>query len=421
MKYKFVYKKILKCRICGNPNLKSVINLGRMGLTGVFPSKTSKILTGPLEIVKCVKSGPDKVCGLVQLRHSYNQKIIYGKNYGYRSGLNKSMIDHLHELVKSLSKHISYKNSDIIIDIGSNDGTMLNFFPKNKKLKLVGIDPTAKKFKKYYSSSIKVIPEIFTASAIKRYFGKKKAKVISTIAMFYDLENPIEFAKEVRDILSDDGIWIMEQSYLPLMIKVNAYDTICHEHLEYYRLKQIKWICDRVGLKIIDIETNNINGGSFKLILAKKESALKESHTKINKLLKKEVLDRIDQMQTYKNFRKDIIKHKRGLRKIISNLEKENKTIFGYGASTKGNVMLQYCGITVEKIPLIAEVNEDKFGHFTPCTNIPIIDEKKARKLKPDYFLVLPWHFKDNIVAKEKAFLKNGGHLIFPLPKIEVI
>ncbi|OGM10770.1 methyltransferase [Candidatus Woesebacteria bacterium RBG_16_36_11] len=420
MKYK-VYKKISKCRICGNSNLKRVINLGRMGLTGIFPSQTSKILTGPLEVVKCVKSGPDKVCGLVQLRHSYNQKIIYGKNYGYRSGLNRSMIDHLHELVENLSKYVSYKDSDMIIDIGSNDGTMLNFFPKNKKLKLVGIDPTAKKFKKYYSPTIKVIPEIFSVTAIKKYFGNKKTKVVATIAMFYDLENPLAFAQEVEEILLDDGIWVMEQSYLPLMIKVNAYDTICHEHLEYYRLKQIKWICDNVGLKIIDIETNDTNGGSFKLILAKKESKLKENHTKINNLLKKEISEKIDQMQTYKNFRKDIIKHKRGLRKIINKLEKENKKIFGYGASTKGNVMLQYCGITAEKIPLIAEVNEDKFGHFTPCTNIPIIDEKKAHELKPDYFLVLPWHFKNNIIAKEKNFLKKGGHLIFPLPKIEII
>ena len=271
MKYK-VYKKISKCRICGNSNLKRVINLGRMGLTGIFPSQTSKILTGPLEVVKCVKSGPDKVCGLVQLRHSYNQKIIYGKNYGYRSGLNRSMIDHLHELVENLSKYVSYKDSDMIIDIGSNDGTMLNFFPKNKKLKLVGIDPTAKKFKKYYSPTIKVIPEIFSVTAIKKYFGNKKTKVVATIAMFYDLENPLAFAQEVEEILLDDGIWVMEQSYLPLMIKVNAYDTICHEHLEYYRLKQIKWICDNVGLKIIDIETNDTNGGSFKLILAKKES-----------------------------------------------------------------------------------------------------------------------------------------------------
>jgi len=416
-----MYKEIERCRISGSTNLKSVINLGEQSLTGVFPkSKKEKITTGPLELVLSMDDGSGQFCELLQLRHSYDHSELYGENYGYRSGLNSSMTAHLKDIVDKCIKSVSPKQNDLIIDIGSNDGTLLKQYPQNRYL-LVGVDPTGLKFQKYYTHNITLIPEFFTSRVIKDKFGNKRAKIITSIAMFYDLESPLDFVKQIYEILDNDGIWVLEQSYMPLMIKRNAYDTICHEHLEYYGLKQVKWIFDKIGFKILDIELNDINGGSFKLTVAKKTSERKESTDLINKILKNETKLKLHTLEPYMKFQDNIIRHRKELLSLIKDLKNQNKTIFGYGASTKGNVILQYCGLTEKEIPYIAEVNEDKFGLYTPNTNIPIIPEKEAKAMKPDYFLALPWHFRENFLIREKEYLKNGGKFIFPLPKIEIV
>ena len=236
--------------------------------------------------------------------------------------------------------------------------------------------------------------------------------------MFYDLESPIEFVKQVFDVLDEDGIWLFEQSYLPLMLQTNAYDTICQEHIEYYGLKQIKWMMDRMGFKIIDVELNDVNGGSFSVTVANRNSALKVNQQQIDELLRNEEVYKLD---TYKKFVKNVNQHKQELCKLVKEINDSGKNIFGYGASTKGNVILQYCGFTEKDIPYIAEVNEDKYGAYTPFTHIPIISEKEAKAMKPDYFLVLPWHFREGILKKEKDFLEAGGKFIFPLPEIEIV
>jgi hypothetical protein len=409
---------ISKCRICGNTKLESMINLGNQALTGVFPaSQDEKVTSGPLELVRCVRND-DSTCGLIQLHHSYNREEMYGENYGYRSSLNITMVNHLKSIMELNLKLGKPSSDDLVIDIGSNDGTLLNLYPDN--LRLVGIDPTAKKFGKFYRSHIKVIPEFFTTGLVKRLFDKR-AKVITSIAMFYDLENPIEFAQQISEIMDDDGIWVSEQSYMPVMLKNNSYDTICHEHLEYYSLRQLKWIFDKCDLKIIDIELNDVNGGSIKIVTAKRHSRHKECTSLIEDILQNESQMGLDHAKPYEIFRKNVSKHRDDLMSLINNLRSQDKMILGYGASTKGNVILQYCGITSKQVPFIAEVNEDKFGKFTPLTLIPIIPEKQARAMKPDYLLVLPWHFRDNFVKREENYLKGGGKLIFPLPKIEIV
>ncbi len=239
--------------------------------------------------------------------------------------------------------------------------------------------------------------------------------------MFYDLDSPLEFIKQIMAILDDNGIWISEQSYLPAMLKANSYDTICHEHLEYYALKQIDWILKKCGLKIIDLDFNDTNGGSFRVTAAKVQSTYSECTEKIKKHLNDESRLGLDTMKPFEDFREKIEKHRIDLVSLLNKIKSQGKKVIGYGASTKGNVLLQYCGITEKELPYIAEVNEDKFGKFTPRTLIPIISEKEARNMKPDYLLVLPWHFKDNFIKKEAEYLKKGGKLIFPLPKIEVI
>jgi len=413
-----IYKKISKCRICGNKKLVKVLDLGTQALTGVFPKKNEKVESGPLELVKCDGSIKEGNCGLLQLGHNYDMELLYGDNYGYRSSLNKSMIEHLDGIVKNIEKRIKLFSGDLVIDIASNDGTMLKSY-SNKKLKLVGIDPTAKKFKEYYASHTSYIADFFSADIVKKKL-KMKAKVITSIAMFYDLENPLDFARQVVEILDDEGIWVLEQSYMPKMIENVSYDTVCHEHLEYYALKQIQWLAENVGLKIVDIEFNDTNGASFCVTLAKSGSDFAAS-SKVNKIIKQESTKGFDKLLVFRDFERKVKKHRVELLKFLAGLKSKGKKVFGYGASTKGNVILQYCGLTSDDIPFISEVNEYKFGRVTPGTMIPIISEKESKKLAPDYYFVLPWHFKDNIVKKEQAYLKSGGHLIFPLPKIKVV
>ncbi len=415
-----MYREIEKCRICGNTDLITILNLGNQFLTGIFPKAKSQVITaGPLELVKCQEDKDTNFCGLVQLRHSYNLNELYGDNYGYRSGLNKSMVQHLHNIVKKMMEITSLSKGDMVIDIGGNDGTLLRGYPINKFV-LVGIDPTANKFKEYYPKYIELIPDFFSAESIKRCFGNRKAKVVTSIAMFYDLESPIDFMRQVYEILDDEGIWAFEQSYLPAMLEMNAYDTICHEHLEYYRLKQIKWVTDKVGFKIINIELNSINGGSFAVTVAKSRSSYTQD-TKVDKILQEEKRKGLSNLKAYVEFSKRIFKHRDELVRFIHQIKSKNKTLLGYGASTKGNVILQFCKLSEKNIPFIAEVNKDKFGCYTPGTLIPIISEEEARKMKPDYFMVLPWHFKENIINREKGFLKSGGKLFFPLPSLEVV
>ena len=262
-------EKITKCRICGNTNLVPIINLGVQVLTGVFPkSRDEKLHSGPLELVQCEG---DNYCNLLQLHHTFDLNEMYGCNYGYRSGLNASMLKHLKNIYTHLFEFVSLQKDDLIIDIGSNDATFLNFYEKNKYI-LIGIDPTIKKFRSYYDDSIVQISDFFSAANIRSNFGERKAKIITSIAMFYDLPSPLDFVRDVESILCDDGIWVLEQSYMPAMLQNTAYDTICHEHLEYYGINQVKWMFDKVGLKILDGELNNTNGGSFKLVVAKNKN-----------------------------------------------------------------------------------------------------------------------------------------------------
>lgn len=415
-----IYEEINKCRICGNQDLIELINLGEMSLTGIFPkNKIERVNSGPLRLVKCNDFISQKKCGLVQLRHNFKSSLLYGDNYGYRSGLNNSMVDHLSKRVQEISTIVDLKRGDFIIDIGSNDGTMLKLYTQ-KGLNLVGVDPTGIKFKEFYNQKIKLIDDFFPSNTLINYLDGNKAKVITSIAMFYDLEDPISFMRNIVEILDDQGIWVFEQSYLLSMLNVVAYDTICHEHLEYYSLKQIKFMTDLVGLKIVNIEFNDTNGGSFSIVVAKNKSSYKE-HKLLRDLLKKEISMGLSDSSIYDNFSKSVKAHKKKLLEFMEIIKKEKKKILGYGASTKGNVILQYCGITDKDIPFIAEINHDKFGSYTPGSQIPIISEDEAKRMNPDYLMVLPWHFKQNIIEREKVFIQGGGHLFFPLPKLTIV
>lgn len=421
-----MYRTICKCRICGNPNLVSIVDLGGgVKLTGIFPKPSQSVEGGPLELVKCmppnaIDGSNGSVCGLVQLKHSYDSNQMYGENYGYRSGLNQSMVEHLTDITTEIKSQVELCENDLIIDIGSNDGTLLKSYGI-KGLDYVGVDPTGIKFKKYYSDNIQLVPDFFSAERITEVRNGKKAKVVTSIAMFYDLEEPIKFAQDINDVLAEDGVWVMEQSYLPAMLEANSYDTICHEHLEFYCLSQIEWIIKAVGLKIIRVCLNDVNGGSFRIMIAKQHSTYKEDAS-VEELRRYELENKFDTLLPYVRFKQNIEKSRKEVMQFIRQARGEGKKIYGYGASTKGNVLLQYCGITAEDIIAIAEVNEDKYGCITPGSNIPIISEEEAKREEPDYFIVLPWHFRDHILMKEKEYIANTKcKFVFPLPKLEIV
>lgn len=413
---KKTHVSIGKCRICGNARLQTVLDLGSMSVTGMFPrSSEDDVPVGPLTLVKC--SGKDS-CGLVQLKDTFEPGILYGASYGYSSALNKSMVRHLEDIVNYSKAFVSLSKKDLIMDIGSNDGTLLSFFPRNTYT-LLGVDPTANKFIDSYREDIHVLSDFFSEEKVRNAFPDEKAKIITSIAMFYDLEDPVGFAKDVASLLDDQGIWVLEQSYCNTMIKNTSYDTICHEHLEYYNLKQIKWIMDEIGMKIISIRFNDVNGGSFQIIAAKKNHPSPEIKEKINNILKEE--KKIEQdPKTFEIFRNTIEEHKKKLIDLLR-VSLKGASVYGYGASTKGNVILQYVGLSSEDIPYIMEINPDKFGRVTPGTHIPIISEEEARRSPPDYFLVLPWHFRETILQKETFYKKHGTKFIFPLPTIDIV
>jgi SAM-dependent methyltransferase len=405
------YKKINKCRICLDKNLKEVFNLGKQVIASYFPKKKEKDYRKiPLVLVKCEK------CELVQLQHTVDSTKLYTNNYGYRSGINSSMTKHLQNITKYIKKNYEIKKNDTILDIGCNDGTLLKSYNRND-IYYVGIDPVAKKFKKFYSKKFLIKANYFNS---QNYFKiiRNKAKIITSISMFYDLPDPNKFVEDIKKILAPNGIWILEQSYMPFMLKTNSFDTICHEHLEYYCLKQINHLMLKNNLKIINVFFNEINGGSFQVHVAHKNSTIKENLVKIRKILNKEKKLKID--FEFKKLKKNIVKIKNNLLKHLSEYKNLNKKVFVYGASTKGNTLLQYFNINKKLILAAAERNSEKFGLETPGTRIPIISEDQMRKSSPDFLLVLPWHFKGEFIKRERTFL-NKIKFIFPLPTLTIL
>lgn len=405
--------RIERCRICGNPQLAPILSLGEQSLTGLFPRSANDAITiAPLELVKCTPANGTRTCGLVQLRHSFDSNVMYGANYGYRSSLNASMVAHLRDVVDHIVTQVELTPDDLVIDIGSNDGTLLSFYPPGPTF--VGVDPTAIKYAHEYRSDAVVITDFFDADVIAKRFAGRKAKVITSIAMFYDLADPLKFVRGVESLLADEGLWHFEQSYLPSMMRANAYDTICHEHLEYFSLQQIRWLLERAGMKIVEVTTNETNGGSFAVTAAKMTSARAAAALDDED-------DALTGLAAWSDFGQRIREHREAFRSALIELRDRGRRVIGYGASTKGNVILQYCGIDRELLPCIAEVHPEKVGCVTPGTHIPIISEDEARRMKPDVFVVFPWHFRDFVVAKEREFLRGGGTLLFPLPRVEFV
>lgn len=404
-----------ECRICKSSDLKNVISLNDQYITSRFPIY-GDFSTPKTSIILCMC----KNCGLIQLRETTNSEELYEYEYGYRSGISNTMREHLKLYKEEICSLVNLKEGDTIVDIGSNDSTMLQYY--GNKYRRIGIDPTGKQFKQFYGD-VELLSTYFTYDNFIKNFGQIKCKMISSISMFYDLPDPVQFAKDIYSILDDNGIWTCEQSYLLTMIRTNSIDTICHEHLEYYALHQVKEIADRANFKIIDIKFNDCNGGSFRIYFSKKNSLLYQENTfLINKILNEEKEYGIMNMdgKIYSDFMKNCDEQVCYLKKFIETVNANDKKVYVYGASTKGNCLLQYAELNESHMKYAVERNPNKVGKMT-STGIEIISEETMRENPPDYLLVLPWHFRNEIIEREKPFLETGGQFIFPFPHFEII
>jgi SAM-dependent methyltransferase len=409
------------CRVCGSSALTPVINLGEQYLQGSFvkPGKEEPPLRKiSLSLVRCDPTKDERACGLLQMEHTVPPEVLYSA-YWYRSGTNETMRNHLQGITEEAASLIGKSNARVL-DIGCNDGTLLKCYPQ--KFIKFGVDPSD--VAQEITGDITAIQDIFPSEELTKVLQGEKFDIITSIAMFYDLEDPVSFCKEIKKALAPSGLWVFEMSYMPSMLKMNSYDTICHEHLEYYSLAVLEYILKQADLKIVDAVLNDINGGSIRCYATHLDNfAFKkqEAVTRIKLLRQAEFDMELDTDKPYKNFQDRINVHKEQLVSLLKMLKKEGKSIHIYGASTKGNTILQWCGIDNRIIDVAAERNPDKYGAYTLGTDIPIVSEADSRAMKPDYYLVLPWHFKEEFLKREEEILQRGVGLIFPLPNVEII
>ena len=409
-------KKIQACRNCQNNNLKHILSIGNQYLVD-FLEEDGENFTAPLELVLC--DPETNGCGLLQLHHTVSPDLVY-RRFWYKSGVNQTIRDDLEEIVRKAEEKVNLENDDIVLDIGANDGTLLRFY-KNKSIKPIGFEPATNLLEEASIDTFKIFNEYFNAKSFKSEFGTKKARVITSISMFYDLDKPHDFVGDIKDILDDNGIWILQMNYLVTMLENNAFDNIVHEHLEYYSLQSLEYLLNKHDLEVFDVEQNNINGGSIRVYIKFKNSNKFSISKNVDSVREYEKKIGLNNTKTYLDFAKRILNLREQTCGFIEDEIRDGKKIYVYGASTRGNTLLQYYGLNSELILAAAERNPEKWGKKTVGSKIPIISEKQARSEKPDYFLILPWYFKEEFVKRESEFLQNGGKFLIPLPEFEVI
>jgi cyclopropane fatty-acyl-phospholipid synthase-like methyltransferase len=410
------------CRVCGSAALTKVIDLGEQHLQGSFIGPDGKL--PPLRkidtaLVRCDPTRDERACGLLQMTVSVPPSILY-TNYWYRSGTNRTMTEHLRSIVNEVVKMVD-KPAARVLDIGCNDGTLLRHYPA--AYIRFGIDPSDAALT--VSSDAQVINDLFPSEQLTRLARGKPFDVITSIAMFYDLEDPTAFVRAVKQHLAEDGVWCFEMSYMPAMLRCNSYDTICHEHLEYYSLAVLEYILRQASMKVVRVSLNDCNGASIRVHATHSDNfafdADAQAQAAIRELRQEEFDLQLDTDEPYRNFQDAIERHKAELSSLLRRLKSEGKKVHIYGASTKGNTILQTCGIDSSLVECAAERNPKKFGGRTLGTNIPIVSEQESRDRRPDYYLVLPWHFKEEFLERERAMLEAGAGFIFPLPQIEIV
>mgnify|MGYP001575280227 CR=1 FL=1 len=387
------------CRLCGGSELKDVLSLGDLYVSDFVDKNWQGGIKAPLDLVQC----KNQQCGLLQLRHTAPQEIMYARHYWYRSGLNKVIIDDLKDIAEKSQKLVNLKRGDVVLDIGANDGTFLSFFPKDYIR--VGCEPADNLQEELNGRADKIIHDFWSEEAYRK-LGLPEAKIVTAVGMFYDMEDPNQFVRDAQKIMADDGIFIAQLMTLKPMIEKNDLGNICHEHLEFYSYPSLVYLFENNGLEIFEVEENSINGGSYRLYARKlKGGSIKYAESNFD----------------YAQFAKNLEEAKRKTVEFIKKEVADGKKVYGYGASTKGNTILQYFGLGPELVTAIADKSEEKWGKYTVGTMIQVISEADAHKAKPDYFLILPWAFTDTFVKREAEWLKGGGKFIVPFPELKII
>jgi len=405
-----VTRAITKCRVCNSKELISVLNLGELYLSA-FVDPGQDTAKYPLELVLC------NDCSLVQLRHTVPADEMY-RNYWYRSGTNHSMTQELRDIARAATLALG-KDKFVALDIGCNDGTLLRAYDV-ARVETIGFEP-AKNLIPYAKKSVDVVVnDFFNAHAYEQRVSHK-ADVVTSIAMFYDLDDPNSFVRDVSQVMSNDGVWVIQMADLKSMLDRMMWDNICHEHLEYYSLIALENLLSNHGFYVADVQQNDVNGGSIRVFVKKLKGSIGRPSDAVVKMRYAEIEDKLDTTDPYVAFAKRVESQTQELVEFIKNEVAAGKRIYAYGASTKGNTLLQYAGLDHRVIIAAAERNPDKWGKLTVGTHIPIISEEQARAEKPDYFLVLPWHFMAEFVEREAPYLDCGGAFIVPLPEFKVI
>lgn len=402
------------CRLCQSSSLQEVFSLGDLSLSGYFPSSPSEsVQSGNLDVLLCSD------CGLGQLRDHPDLSDMYGSNYGYRSGLNESMATHLKSTARLLQNFQLQRLGKLgsVLDIGSNDGTLLSNFTSAEER--IGIDPTIEKFRNFYPNGVLTNAGFFSSESYW-LLTERPADIVCSIAMFYDLEDPVDFAQQVHEILGPEGVWHLELSYTPWVLKEAAYDTVCHEHLLYLNFTNLYSILKQVGFKPVRVVRNAVNGGSIAITAVRSESKVAADDATVRLFLKEELEQGVNTPEAWLRFSDTVKKRQTNLRGFLGDLKSSGKRVSALGASTKGNVLLESSGIDNTLVEVVGEINPDKFGKFLPGTLIPIVPEAEVIDRHPDFLLVLPWHFKSSMVRNHADYLEKGGRFIFPLPEIEV-
>ncbi|HET8562617.1 MAG TPA: class I SAM-dependent methyltransferase [Candidatus Binatia bacterium] len=413
--------KLEKCRVCGNPSLIPCISIGPQYLSAVFPESLDyrrEVPRLPLDLVMCGKNEDGSTCGLVQLGHELDLRCMYDA-YPYTSSTNSSMPAILKEIAESGRALGHLQRGDVILDIGCNDGTLLSFF-KNEDFDLLGIDPARNVRPLLDSKDYTHIRDFFSVKAYSSA-TERKARLIFSVAMFYHLTQPVNFSRDVAECLADDGVWIAQMAYLPTMIRTNMYDNIVHEHVGYYATHHMQWIMERVGLEIFDVELNDVYGGSFRLFVKKKDCKRFPQTERYRAILVEEQEFGIFDPGTYRAFMQRVGKTRKDLQDLCRKIRQEGKTIWVYGASTKGNTILQYCGFNKDQLVAAADANPFKLGKYVVGADIPIKDEATMRTAKPDYLLALPYSFLSGFMKREAELLAKGTKFIVPLPEVHVV
>ena len=410
------------CRVCGSRELAPVVDLGEQFLQGSFVKlgvDSPPLRKLPMQLVRCDLSKNENGCGLVQMAHSAPSAVLYS-NYWYRSGTNATMRNHLTGIVANALSILKPTGQYRVLDIGCNDGTLLAGYPAQAEK--FGVDPSD--IARTIKPPVMVVPTVFPSAQARAALAGQPLDIITSIAMFYDLEDPVGFAKSVAEVLAPRGLWIFEMSYLPAMLDTNSFDTICHEHLEYYSMAVIEYILAMAGLRLFRCDFNDINGGSIRCYVTHADNFIFDTAEDSAALLRTRLAEfdlALDTDRPYAAFRGRIEMVREKLQALLRSIRADGKTVHIYGASTKGNTLLQWCGIDRSLVECAADRNPDKHGAFTLGTNIPIVSEEVSRAAKPDYYLVLPWHFKDEFLDRERAMIEAGTRMIFPLPDVAVV